>query len=47
VIGSEPGARQDRGGGAGDAGHAVMFGQPETPVAPALAVPGKIEGVTE
>ena len=33
----------DRGCRAGNAGHAVMFGQPESFVPPALGVPGKIQ----
>ena len=35
------------GGGAGDAGHIVMFGQPVTAVTPAFRVLGEIEGAVE
>ena len=38
-------ADDDRGGGAGDAGHVVVLGEPEAAVAPGLGVPREIEGV--
>ena len=36
-----------RGGGAGDPRHAVMLGEPEAAVAPALGMLRKVEGVPE
>ena len=36
-----------RGGGARDARHVVMLGQPEPPVAPALRVPRQVRGVAQ
>ena len=38
---------QDSGRGAGNARHAMMLGQPEALVAPALCVPGKIKRVAK
>jgi hypothetical protein len=40
-------AQQHGGGGAGDAGHAVVLGQPVALEAQALAVPGQLHGVAE
>ncbi|MNN21223.1 hypothetical protein D3C81_1345350 [compost metagenome] len=40
-------ADQHRSGGAGDAGHVVVLGQPEAAVAPALGVLGQIKHVAE
>src|SRR5690606_16874299 len=40
-------ANQDRGRRRGDAGHVVMLGQPEAPVAPALGMLREIEAVAE
>ena len=37
----------DRGRGAGDAGHVVVLGHPEAAIAPALGVGGEIAGVVE
>ena len=39
--------RMDQNGsrGARDAGHVVMFGEPETAISPALDMPGEIEGI--
>lgn len=38
---------QDSGRGAGNAGHAMMLGQPEALVTPAFPVPGKIKRVAK
>jgi len=40
-------ANHDRRGCAGDAGHAVMLGQPVPAVAPCFSVPGEIQGITQ
>ena len=37
----------DRGGGAGDAGHGMVLGHPEAPVAELLGMTGKVEGVAQ
>ena len=39
--------KADRGGGAGDAGHGMMLGHPETPVAELFGVAREIEGVAQ
>ena len=40
-------ADDDGGGGAGDAGHVVVLGEPEAAVVEALGVAGEVEGAVE